>query len=165
MIAGNGKSYVLNFGNRAALEKFARKYDGKMIIIRGTQGPDRSFPVMCRPQFTTMPSMDVHEVEVVDNGVVLKVSDPLGGVVQVTERWQVRGKLIRPSSIPESMGYKGLWCKVEVNGTAYWLDLGGHEQLAQKLLGQTVIVTGRYGPRLLPAAPLVLHVDSLHRVG
>jgi hypothetical protein len=74
MITAGGKGYVLQFENHAALAKFAAKYDGKTIVVRGSHGPKMHFPVMCRPPGKGVPSIVVREIEVIDNGVLLKVS-------------------------------------------------------------------------------------------
>jgi hypothetical protein len=243
MITVNGKGYVLRFENFPALEKFAAKYDGKTIVVRGTHAQKMRFPMMCKGEIE-VPSFSVNEIEVVDGGVVRKatvigvtgriqglptcpmdafvakdgkvydldfgnrddlrkkaaanqgkvfyvvgvvisngdvmptlsllhVSDvqPVSdGTVQLTQKWEVRGKLLQVHAAPKSMGYVGLWCMVEVNGTCYWLDFGWYlpmqkegdlEQVARKLVGQMIVVTGSYGPRGLGGGPEAIHVDSL----
>jgi hypothetical protein len=246
LLSVNGKSYVLQFGNYAALEKFAAKYDGKTITIRGSHGSKMHFTVMCQPPIE-LPSIVVSEIEVFDNGTLQKatlveLTGTVGGFdlyppalvtkdgksyaldfgtrddlrkmvwatkgrsirvtgvkisteqttssliplhvtgvqlvanedsVRVTELWEVRGKLLKVHATPKSMGYVGLWCMIEVNGTCYWLDFGRDmpmqpqgelEKQARKLVGQNVIVIGTYGPRGLGGGPEAIHVESLKQL-
>jgi hypothetical protein len=246
LISVNGKTYVLQFGNSAALEKFAAKYDGKTITIRGSHGSKMHFTVLCQPSIV-LPSIVVNEIEVVDNGTLRKAtlveltgtvsgfdlypaalvtkdgksyaldfgarddlrkmvwatkgrSIRVTGVkfsteqtssvlipvhvtgvqlvanedgVRVTELWEVRGKLLQVHARPKSMGFVGLWCMVEVNGTCYWLDFGRDmpmqpqgdlEKQARNLVGQSVIVIGTYGPRGMGGGPEAIHVEILKRI-
>jgi hypothetical protein len=243
LISVNGKSYVLQFSNFAALEKFAAKYDGKTVTIRGSHGSKMHFTVLCQPPIE-LPSIVVNEIEVFDNGTLQKAtlveltgtvadfdiypaalvtkngksygldfgtrddllkkfwathgktirvtgvkisSEQTGSIqirvhvtgvqllvsedtVRVTELWQVRGKLLQVHAPYKSMGYVGLWCMIEVNGTCYWLDFGRDmpmqrqgalEKQARSLIGQNVVVIGTYGPRSIGGGPSAIHVESL----
>jgi hypothetical protein len=151
------ESYVLTFAS-PALEKFAAKYDGKSVILRGSRGPGRSFTVMCKGN-TLVPGFVVREIEVIDNDMVLKASACGDGTVVVTERLEVRGRLIAADCVPDSEAYAGLWCMVEVHGKTHWLDLGRLDSRAATLVGQQVVLTGRLAQR--PAGPQVILVDSL----
>jgi hypothetical protein len=61
MIYINDQGYVLRFDNQHALEKFAAKYDGKTVVVRGSYGPNMSFIMKCKGDIV-LPSIIVREI-------------------------------------------------------------------------------------------------------
>jgi hypothetical protein len=167
----NGVAYQLPlFGAKTELLTGKRvRVRGRLTVCESVAGRlSLKWPVPMDARIFVDHSVSVASFEVLDAG-----SGPASSV-RITEKWEVRGKLLEVRPAPKSMGYVGLWAMVEVNGRAYWLDFGrdvpmlaegGLEKSVRPLVGQTIVVTGTYGPRGIGGGPEAIHVESLRPAG
>jgi hypothetical protein len=60
----NGETYVLDFGTHDDLRQLAGKLSGKRVVVTGSYGGMRSFPVMCVPEPARYPVILVTGLQV-----------------------------------------------------------------------------------------------------
>jgi hypothetical protein len=142
-ISSGGQTYRLETGGFDAL---ALRLNGKTVIVKGRLEKRKEPSPVYLPTWPPTLFSATHEVVVVTSIEAVEED-----YVRRTEAVEVRGQLLTPRGAPESMAHKGVSHLISVNGTAYWLVLGGNNALhsrAKQLSGKTVVLTGTLEQRV-----------------
>jgi hypothetical protein len=135
VITSGGKTYVLDFGNNAALRLRARLLDGNTVAVKGTFIGFHTVHTMCVPGQTQLPIIRIDSVE-----------PGRGEFFQQSIALQIKGKL---AQVTPWMG--GLEqqdepeYRITVNGKTYGLEFADKQalrNLASGLNGKWVVLTG-----------------------